>query len=192
MRAGGPWIERGTAGNVTLNKTSAQYGGRDCIFSLASAATRLTTTFKLPAAQALDFRFNHLDSDSGKTLDYALTEYTAAGAFNYLQGGGTWTTGVVWTNIAYSGTTAQVSRTFTSDEAAMYTLWFRATPADVGAYTSKLDRIFIAETAVAGDALHAGGSLVHMMAANGRVSAYAAAGSPSLFVSSLEKWEQWQ
>ena len=155
LKAGGPWIERGTSGAITLGKASPLVATwknlRSAVIAMDSAATRLVQGFMLKAATAYTLYLNHLDDDSNITLDFAITERTAAGALKYVQSGGTWTTAAYWRNVAYSGTDAQATQTFTSDEKTIYEILFRVTPADVGAYTTNLDRVFIAEDALATD-----------------------------------------
>ncbi len=186
LRKGGPWMELGTTGAVTLNKTGALYGSRDAKMALDSADTRFLQQMKhnLKASQSYVFTFNHKDSNATKTIDYAITEITSGGV-KYLQSGGTWSTSAYWFTVTGSTSDAQIKKVFTSDEATRYIVWFKPTAA-AASETSQIDRVYVAEQATTSDHLHAGGPDIVNMKDNGRISAIKTTGSAKLYVSTLQ------
>jgi hypothetical protein len=186
LRKGGPWMELGTAGAVTLNKTGPLFGTRDAKMALDSANTRFLQQMKhnLKAGLGYQLRFNHKDSNASYTMDYAITEITSAGV-KYLQAGGTFTTSPNWFTVTGATSSTQITKSFTSDEATRYIVWFKPTGAQASE-TIQIDRVYVAEVALATDHLHAGGPDIVNMKDNGRVSAIKITGSAKLYVSTLQ------
>lgn len=144
------WQETGTTGAITANLSSPQFGTRDCEMSLADALTRLrqTTFIDLIAAGTYVFKFNHLDSNASNTIDFQIRSFRSDGTIQTCAVPSTWNTSDNWTTVAGSGTTAQISQLFTADQANRHEIIFRPTPATVGAFNSRLDRVYICKVAL--------------------------------------------
>jgi hypothetical protein len=182
----GPWLEKGTVGAVTLNKTAPLVGDGDALMALDDADTRLLQRqISLKGSQAYRLAFDHLESDAGSEIEVALREADGSGGVKYLQSGGTWDAAEAWLAVTGSATQVQKTIDFTSDLATVYELLFRPAGAAVGE-TSAIDRVYFAELPTVGDMLLVAAETMQLPEFDGHFSFITDAASGKVVVAELE------
>jgi hypothetical protein len=182
----GPWLEKGTVGAVTLNKTAPLVGDGDVLMALDDEDTRLLQRqISLKGLQAYRLAFDHLESDAGSEIEVALREADGIGGVKYLQSGGTWDAAEAWLGVTGSATQAQENVDFTSDLATVYELLFRTAGAAIGE-TSNIDRVYFSEVPVVTDQLLVPAETIYLPEFDGHFSFISDAEAGKVSVSELE------
>ena len=143
--------------------------------------------FPLVKSRSYTLRFNHIASAANpNNFYYSLREYLddGSGGVKWLQSGDTWATGEYWKAVAASATTVQTARAFTADDNKRYALAF--TPGSVPAGNIKLDRVYIAEAALATDP-ELGNGIAEYYYVNGRghVAIYTPSGTEKVTIAEM-------
>lgn len=125
------------------------------------------------------------DNALAETVEYAVKRYTQAGAAEFLQGGGTWAAGAVWTAPTHSPTAAKVDRLFDSGAGMRHEVRFRGNGLTAG--IAQVDRVFFYEVATVNvDPKVVAGSVELLTSRRMRFSAVADASDTEIYVEEFE------